>query len=176
MKKRNNQGFGAVELVLIAAVLIAVGFGAWYVLKHNKSDSAKTTTPASTSQTTTSEQPNKAKFSEFFTSFDLAKLPVGQHISPPNSIPTNTTTFSSTDQLCENIKVIKLIPASSLSSAIYDVTTKQNAVPVTAFPNELGPGPGTSSACGALGVTSGHYEYKAYIDNILVVDTAFEVK
>ncbi len=177
MKKRNEKGFGMGEYLIIAVVIIAIAFGAWFVAKHsNKSNTASTATPASTSVSTTSEQPNKTKFSEFFTSFDLAKLPAGQHISPPDSIPTNTTTFSSSDQLCQNLKVIKQIPAGSLASAIYNVSTKQNAVSVTVFPNELGPGPGTSSSCGTLGVTSGNYEYKAYIDNVLVVDTAFVVR
>lgn len=177
MKKKNENGFGAVEFLIIAVLIVGLGLGGWYVAKRgNKTTTTSTTTPAATSQTSTSEQPNKTKYAEFFASFDLAKLPAGQHISPPNSIPTNTTTFSAADQLCENIKVIKLIPANSLSSAIYDVTTKQNAVPVAVFPNELGPGPGTSSSCGSLGVTAGHYEYKAYIDSVLVVDTPFEVK
>lgn len=177
MKKRDEQGFGVVEFLVIVIVIVIVGIGTWYVTKRsNDSSSTKTTTPADTSQATISEQPNKTKFNEFFTSFDLAKLPAGQHISPPDSMPTNTTTFSSTDQLCSNMKVIKLIPSGSLSSAIYNVATKQNAVPITVFPGELGPGPGTSSGCGSLGVTSGHYEYKVYVDNVLVVDTPFEVK
>ncbi len=177
MRKKNESGFGVVEFLIVAVLIIAVGFGGWYLAKRsNKPSTASTTSPAGNSQVTTSEQSNQAKFAEFFTSFNLAKLAVGKHISPPNDLPVNTTTFSSNDQLCENMIVKKLIPSGSLSSAVYGVSTKQDAVPKTVFPNELGPGPGTSSGCGTLGVGVGKYEYKAYIDDVLVVDQPFEVK
>ena len=179
MKNRDEHGFGTIEILIVIVVLAAIGFGAWYVVKSGKktnSTSTQTTTPVSTPTVTTSEQPNKTKYNEFFASYDLAKLPAGQHISPPNSMPTNTTTFGSTDQLCSIMKVLKLIPSGSLSTAIYSVSTKQNAAPVSVFPGELGPGPGTSSGCGPLGVSSGKYEYKVYIDNVLIVDTPFTVQ
>lgn len=51
MEKR-RVGFGAVELLVIAIVIVVIAFGAWYVLTH-KSNSTKSTTPASTSQITT---------------------------------------------------------------------------------------------------------------------------
>ena len=178
MKKKDERGFGVVEFLVIAVVIVIVGIGTWYVTKRsNNSNSTKTTTPADTSQTATSEQPDKTLFNQYFSSFSLAKLANGKHISPPNDIPADTTTFNSaTDQLCQNIVVLKQIPSGSLSSTIYNVATKQNAAPVAVFPGELGPGQGTSSGCGTLGVTAGHYEYKAYINNVLVVDTPFEVK
>lgn len=178
MKKNNEQGFSSVEFLVIAVVIVVVGAGAWFVGKNNsKSGSTKTTTSSTPSQTTTSEQPDKTVFNQYFSSFSLAKLPNGKHISPPNDLPVDTTTFNSaTDQLCQNIIVLKQIPSGSLSSTVYNVATKQNATPVAVFPGELGPGQGTSSGCGTLGVTAGNYEYKAYIDNVLVVDIAFEVK
>ncbi len=178
MKKHNQYGFGAVEYLIAAIVIVAIGFGAWYVGKHSSKPSSTTVTSSSTPPpATTSEQPDKTLFSQYFSSFNLAKLANGKHISPPNDIPTNTTTFNSaTDQLCQNMIVIKQIPSGSLSSTIYNVATKQNVAPLTVFPGELGPGQGTSSGCGTLGVTAGHYEYKAYINNVLVVDTPFEVK
>lgn len=178
MKKKNEHGFSVVEYLVVAIVIVVIGIGAWYVGKHGSKPSATTATNSSAPpQAATSEQPNKAVFNQYFSSFSLAKLANGKHISPPNDIPADTTTFNSaTDQLCANMGVIKLIPSGSLSSAIYNVATKQNVAPPTIFPNELGPGQGTSSGCGTLGVTSGHYEYKAYINNVLVVDTPFEVK
>lgn len=178
MNKRNGRGFGTIELIIIAVVIVGVGFGAWYVGKRSSKPSSTTaTTSSNPSPAATSEQPDKTLFSQYFSSFSLAKLANGKHISPPNDIPTNTTTFNSaTDQLCQNIVVLKQIPSGSLSSTVYNVATKQNATPVAVFPGELGPGQGTSSGCGTLGVTAGHYEYKAYINNVLVVDTPFEVK
>lgn len=178
MKKNNAHGFGVVEYLIVAIVIVGVGFGAWYVGKHSNKPSSTTVTTSSTpSQAATSEQPDKTLFKQYFSSFSLAKLANGKHISPPNDIPADTTTFNSaTDQLCQNIVVLKQIPPGSLSSTIYSIATKQNAAPVAVFPGELGPGQGTSSGCGTLGVTAGHYEYKAYINNVLVVDTPFEVK
>ncbi|MBI2588612.1 hypothetical protein HYW35_00145 [Candidatus Saccharibacteria bacterium] len=178
MKKKNEQGFSAVEFLIIAVVIVIVGAGAWFVGKNNSKPSSTTATTSSTpSPAATSEQPDKTLFNQYFSSFSLAKLANGKHISPPNDIPTDTTTFnSSTDQLCQNMIVLKQVPSGSLSSTIYSVATKQNAVPVAVFPGELGPGQGTSSGCGTLGVAAGRYEYKAYINNVLVVDIPFEVK
>lgn len=178
MKKYSQYGFGSVEYLIVAIVIIVIGLGAWYVGKHSSKPSSTTvTTSSNPSQAATSEQPDKTLFNQYFSSFSLAKLASGKHISPPNDLPVDTTTFNSaTDQLCQNIVVLKQIPSGSLSSTIYNVATKQNAAPVAVFPGELGPGQGTSSGCGTLGVTAGHYEYKAYINNVLVVDTPFEVK
>lgn len=178
MKRNNERGFGAIELIIIVVIIVAVGAGAWFVGKNNsKSGSTKTTTSSTPSQAATSEQPDKTLFNQYFSSFSLAKLANGKHISPPNDLPVDTTTFNSaTDQLCQNATVLKQIPSGSLSSTVYNVATKQNATPVAVFPGELGPGQGTSSGCGTLGVTAGNYEYKAYINNVLVVDMAFQVK
>lgn len=172
MKKKDEQGFGAIEFLVIAIAVVVIGFGAWYVAKH-KSSSTKTTTPANTSQVTTSEQPNQAKFSEFFTAFSMAKLASGQNIAPPDVVPINTNVFSATDQMCANMTIKKAIAANSLSTAFYDVVSKQNVNPPTAFPQALPIG-GTSG-CSPPSLKAGKYEYKVYVDNVLVVDTPFTV-
>ncbi len=63
--RKNQRGFGAVELLIILVVVGIVGFGAWYVGKHgNKSatnitssstNSSKTTTPATKTYTDNSK-------------------------------------------------------------------------------------------------------------------------
>lgn len=174
MKKHNQQGFGAVEYLIITIVVAAIGFGAWYVSKHgNKTSSTNTSTPASTPQVTTSERPNKTKFNEFFTAFSMAKLAAGQSIAPPDVVPVNTNTFYATDQLCANMTIKKAIAANSLSTAFYDVVSKQNVHSQVSFPQALPTG-GTSG-CSPMDLMAGKYEYKVYIDNVLVVDTPFTV-
>lgn len=178
----NQKGFTAVEAVLILVITGILSFVGWYVY-HSKNNASSTynsaaNTSANTKTTTTrttSEQPNQTKFDEFFSSYRLAKLAIGKTISPPTSVPTDTTAFNSaTDQLCSNVTIKKAISAGSLSTAIYNVSTKQNAIPQVSYPQALPVG--GSSGCGKLEVTAGQYEYKVYIDNVLVVDLAFTVK
>jgi hypothetical protein len=180
MQKRHEKGFGAIVFIAIAVVVIAIGLAAWFVVTHNnKSDSSDTNTnstitPTPTPTITTSEQPNLTKFKEFLSSFNLAKMAIGATISPPDSMPSNTNTFTASDQFCTNMNIKKTIPVGSYSYMIYNVSTKQNDLTKTVSPNELKQG--GSSGCSTLEVSAGKYEYKAYIDDVLIVDQLFEVK
>ena len=181
--KEKEHGFGALEALLILIIVGIVGFTGWYVYHsknstdntYNNAANTKVTAPSSTAKTT-SEQPNKTKFNEYFSSFNLAKLATGKQINPQTSVPTNTTTFNvATDQFCTNMNIKKTIPSGSYAAATYNVSTKQsdNATKM-ATPIELKQG--NSIGCDSLSVSAGIYEYKAYIDNVLVVDLAFTVK
>lgn len=105
----------------------------------------------------------------------LANLPIGKQIEPPQDIPVKTDVFDfSKDQFCVMMTLKKTIPANSFSSAVYDTVSKQDIEPKTSTPMELKQGgiagcqPGTFSA--------GKYEYRAYIDDVLVAVLPFEVK
>src|SRR5665647_2936744 len=85
----------------------------------------ETTTAAETTAVETqateqlSEQPDKAKYDEYFTEFYLAKLPLGTDMSAANP-PVKTAVFTSEDQFGSVMSVKKDIPAGSIAGAVYD--------------------------------------------------------
>jgi hypothetical protein len=120
-----------------------------------------------------SEQPDKAKYDEYFTEFYLAKLPVGTDMGASNP-PVKTTVFiASEDQFGSIMSVIKDIPAGSIAGAVYDTVAKKDFEPKMAFPMALK----ASNYAGfqPLKYPTGKYEYKVYIDDVLVVVIPFEV-
>ncbi len=137
--------------------------------------------PASTSSSTPekltaalSEQPNAAKFSEYFSQFELEKLPAGKRASS-SSVPVKTAVFTSGEQLCTNAMVVnKTIPKGSFASAIYDVGAMKDIQPKRTSPYALSPG--VNFGCRALNLSAGKYEYKAYIGDVLVVVSPFAIK
>jgi hypothetical protein len=140
---------------------------------------AKTTVAAETTKAETqsteqlSEQPDKAKYDEYFTEFYLGKLPKGTDANPSN-VPVKTNVFTSEDQFCSVWTQKKDIPAGSLSGAIYDTVAKKDLEPKTAFGMAISAGGHMGSQ--PLTYPPGKYEYKLYIDDVLVVDIPFEVR
>ena len=121
-----------------------------------------------------SEQPNKAKYDEYFTDFYLAKIPIGTEMSATNP-PVKTTVFIASEDLFGSVmSVIKDIPAGSIAGAVYDTVAKKDFEPKTAFPMALK----ASNYAGTqpLKYPPGKYEYKVYIDDVLVVVIPFEVR
>lgn len=180
--KGKEHGFGALEALLILIIVGIVGFVGWYVYHaKNSTDStynnaANTNVTAQSTVQKTSEQPNKTKFNEYFSSFTLGKLALGKQVGPPINVPTDTTVFSvATDQFCTNMTLKKTIPQGSYAEANYNVSTKQSDNPTKiTIPREVTRG-GTIG-CEPLQVSAGKYEYKAYIDGVLVIDSAYAVK
>jgi len=120
-----------------------------------------------------SEQPDKSKYNEYFTNIFIAKLPIGAEFNPWKIIKTKV--FTAGEQFCTSMDMKKQVPANTLSSAIYDVNAKQDIKPrMGTFPQALGPG--NSTGCEPLAQTIGKYEYKIYINDILVAVLPFEVK
>lgn len=119
-----------------------------------------------------SEEPNKAKFDEYFTSAFLAKLPADAEFNPFGVVKTKI--FTSSDQFCTSFEMKKTIPANSFSSAVYDKNNEEYAQPKSVFPMELKKG--GSVGCEPLSFTAGKYEFKIYIDNVLTVVLPFEVR
>ena len=135
-----------------------------------------TTTASAETQSTEqlSEQPDKAKYNEYFTEFYLGKLPLGTDANPSN-VPIKTAVFiASEDQFCTVWTQKKDIPAGSFSGAIYDTVAKKDFQPKTAFPMALNAGGHMGSE--PLTYPLGKYENKVYIDDVLVVVIPFEVR
>jgi len=121
---------------------------------------------------TVSEDPNIEKFNEYFTEVYLAKLPVGSQFDPFKII--KTTTFAAGEQFCVSLTMKKDIPAGSLAIAVYDTEIGQDNQQKSSFPQVLQQG--NSTGCEGLRQSAGKYEYKIYIDNVLVAVIPFEVK
>jgi hypothetical protein len=140
------------------------------------SQSETTTTSAETQSTEQlSEQPDKAKYDEYFIEFYLGKLPLGKQVGPDN-IPVKTAVFiASEDEFCPMLTLKKDIPAGSLSIAVYDTVAKKDFGPKGAFPMALNVG-GHGWADDPIEYPAGKYEYKLYIDDTLVVVVPFEVR
>ena len=121
-----------------------------------------------------SEQPNKAKYDEYFTEFYLFKLPIGTEMGASNP-PVKTAVFITSEDLFGSVmSVIKDIPAGSIAGAVYDTAAKKDFEQKTAFPMALK----ASNYAGTqpLKYPPGKYEYKVYIDDVLVVVIPFEVR
>lgn len=133
-------------------------------------------TPGEASTEPLSEQPNKAKFDEYLGNVYLGKLALGMQVGGPGpNSPVKTAMFNkATDQFCTNMDIKKAIPANSIGSATYDVASKTDIIPKSTFPMELKQG--GSSGCQGVDVPPGKYEYKMYIDNVLVAVLPFEVQ
>ena len=124
---------------------------------------------------TTSEQPDMTKFNEYFTSIELGKLPIGVQVGPPNGIPQAADEFNKDiDQFCTNMTIIKTIPTNSVSAVWYNADTKSNLNNKVTLPQALQIG--GSSGCESIINTAGRYEYKIYVDDVLVADLPFQVE
>ncbi len=120
-----------------------------------------------------SEQPDSGVFSEYFTEFYLSKLPVGQKINPPN-FPVKSNIFTSADQFCASWTQLKVIPFGKFATAVYDKNTKDYLSQKLAFPKELNRG--GNAGCENLKFPVGGYEYKVYVNDVLVAVLPFVVR
>ena len=135
---------------------------------------AETTAVETQSTEQLSEQPDKAKYDEYFTDFYLGKLPRGKQVGPSN-IPIKTAVFiASEDEFCTIITLKKDIPGS-FSFAVYDTVAKKDFAPKAVFPVALNVG-GHAWADDPIEYPTGKYEYKLYIDDTLVAVVPFEVR
>lgn len=171
----NNNKF--LYVIIGILVLIIIGGGFFFFSKNtvNNNEPSKNESPVAENTTATnlSEQPDKAKYNEYFTGAYLAKLPAGAEFNPWKIIKTNV--FALDEQFCTSIDMKKQISANTLSSAVYDVNTKQDVMPRGGtFPQAMGPG--NSTGCQSLVQSVGKYEFKIYVNDDLVIILPFEVK
>lgn len=172
-------------IAIIVLLIVIVGILAFWVVNNSKQISEKgvsTELPINNEASVPSklsEQPNKAKFDEYFTKAYLAKLPAGSEFDPWKIIETKT--FTAGEKFCTSLTMKKQIPANTLSTAVYDVNAKLNIEPRGGtFPQALGPAPGESAGptigCESLTQSVGEYEYKIYLNDIVVIVLPFEVR
>lgn len=121
-----------------------------------------------------SEQPNMAKYNEYLSDIYLGKMAIGKKIGP-DGFPIKTNIFAGgADQFCTMMVLKKTIASGHIAIATYDAVLKQDNSPKMVFPVELKAG--GSGGCSNLTQTTGKYEYKLYIDDVLVAVLPFEVK
>ena len=182
MRKVLNRKLVIIAIAIVL-VLIVIGGGAYFVFSGKSTTKTESDgRPEAVSQTPTSpssgeqlsEQPNKAKYSEYLSDIYLGKMAIGKIIGT-DGFPTRTNMFAAgTDLFCSMMTLKKTISSGNVAIAIYDVVTKQDNQPKTVFPMELKAG--GSGGCSNLTQSTGKYEYKLYIDDILAAVLPFEVK
>src|SRR4030065_2377101 len=100
---------------IVVLLVFMLGFILAGCTSQNKTaDETATASDETQSTGQLSEQPDKAKYDEYFTEFYLGKLPLGTDASPSN-VPVETTVFTSEDQFCSVWTQKKDIPAGSFS-------------------------------------------------------------
>lgn len=178
---KNKKSIYRISGILVLLVFM-LGFILTGCTAQNKTaaetTTLKTSTTASAETQSTeqlSEQPDKAKYDEYFTDFYLGKLPRGKQVGPDN-IPVKTAVFiASEDEFCPMGTLKKDIPSGSFYIAVYDTVAKKDFAPKTVFPVALNVG-GFGWADDPIGFPAGKYEYKVYIDDALVAVVPFEVR
>jgi len=171
-------------VVIVVLLLVIVGGGAFW-FGSNRSMIKDDVQPANSDikssiediqsvdeQQVFSEQPDQQKFNEYFTEAAVAKLPVGVEFSPFNV--EKTSVLNAGEKFCTTFSMKKQIIAGSLAAAVYDINAKKDVQPKSSFPQKMGPG--GSIGCEDLAWTTGKYEYKIYVDDVLAVVAPFEVK
>lgn len=168
----------ALYVIIAALVVIIVGGGAYYMGSRGAQKEGSANVPAADSSKAPeadpalSEQPDKAKFNEYLSEAYLGKLPVGAKFDPFKVI--RTTVFSAGEQFCMGLQIKKEIPAGKIAVAVYDVGAKAEIQPKSAFPQKVSPG--GSMGCEDLRYSTGKYESKIYIDDVLAAVLPFAVK
>ena len=119
-----------------------------------------------------SEQPNQAKFNEYFTNAWMGKLSQGQQFDPQKVVKTKV--FLATDQMCISMDMKKDIAAEQLSTAFYDKSAGNYIRPKSDFPQKLTSG--NMVGCESIDFPAGEYEQKIYVDDVLAIILPFEIK
>lgn len=165
----NNKPLYAI-IVLLLVIIIG---GAFFMFRGT--ENIKTTVPIAVSgHEGQSEQPNSATAAEYLSDIYLGKMAIGKTIGD-DGFPMKTNIFTvGTDQFCTMMTLKKMIPSGSAAIAIYDVVAKRDDQPKTVFPRALTVG--GNGGCGSLTQSTGKYEYKLYVDDVLVSVLPFEVK
>jgi len=150
-------------LLIVIVILIAIG---GYFFMTNRTGNIKTSV--------SSVQIDTLKYDEYFRSIYLGKIANGQEVGY-GAVPEITGVFTKgKDQYCTIVEVKKEIPQGTYASAIYDVNSKTYFKQKTAFQGVFDLG--TNAGCGSIPVPAGKYEYRSYLDDVLIFVFPFEVR
>ncbi len=117
-------------------------------------------------QTTLSEQPDMATFRKYFSELGIGKLP--EDGKPPLDLQKNASVFAPGEKLLLYGSAIQDI---TISSRYYNLETRE-AIDGGQFVQKAG---GFASG-GTLSLPAGQYEYKVYVEQVLVGVFPFEVR
>jgi len=179
---KGKPGAGGLIKLAVYALTTFVVAGTISVVVAWKIRSSQNITQPSTTETEKaesvqlSEEPNTAKFKEYFSDLYLAKPPPGVEI-PASFEAIKTTTFSPSDRLCILGSANKIIATGAMATAIYDVTNKKYVKEKSPL-NITGPVPTGSftEECKPITFPAGKYERKIYINDVLVAVLPFLVR
>jgi len=132
-----------------------------------------TTTNSSTTplvSTTLSEQPDKVTFQKYFSELGLGKLPA--NAKSPADLQKNATIFASGENLV--LYGSTIVPQVPISAKYYDVMTKQSITSSVAPPAQ--PKATDFSSWESVSLSSGRYELKVYVGDVLVAVFPFEIR
>lgn len=166
------------KIMIAAGAIILVAVGGYFLMNgrqdKEKNESADTLPEQANGLYAPSEQANETKFNEYFKSIYLGKIAVGEKLGY-EAVPQVTAAFEKgKDQYCTVLEAKKAIPEGSYASAIYDLNSKKYAKQKTTFPGSFPAG--TNAGCGDIPFSAGIYEYKAYINDVLVSVFPFEIR
>jgi len=131
---------------------------------------AATPTATSTAPPTLSEQPDKATFAKYFSEMWIGRLPPGA--TSPADLERNVTVFAAGDNIY--LSCSTLVPQVPMLAKYYNVATKQSVTSNVGIPAQ--PKTGNFGSWAKLELSTGKYELKIYVDNVLVAVFPFEVR
>jgi len=160
----NNKILSVIIFILVLAAIV----GAAYYFSINwlgKGDFSYKPGPLS-------EQSDKEKFNEYFNKISSAKLPFVEKPNISDLTPTNS--FTTADLFCVTANMKKTVLSDKLSYAIYDKDANEYKKPKDSFRVDLLIGDNLN--CEVLeSFRVGEYEYKLYIEDVLVAVLPFRV-
>ncbi len=175
----NKKLLYAAIVVLLA---IIAGGGTYFFLNKagTKTEAPPTGGSNLTANQSLSEQPDRAKFNEYFSDLYLAEVPTGKPVEGQPPVINKKTVFNFGESICIGGGVKKTVPASSYAEAVYDVASKTFTIQKRASDRPLAIG--GFLGCEDLFVGQNQslprktYEFKIYLDGILAAVLPFEVK
>jgi hypothetical protein len=127
-------------------------------------------TATSTAPPTLSEQPDKATFAKYFSEMWIGRLPPGA--TSPADLERNVTVFAAGDNIY--LSCSTLVPQVPMLAKYYNVATQQSVTSNVGIPAQ--PKTGNFGSWAKLELSTGKYELKIYVDNVLVAVFPFEVR
>jgi hypothetical protein len=126
--KRNEQGFGAIEALLILVIVILIGVAGWFIYKNHHQAAKPVTSTGPAAVTTNSTNPAPIKVPEL--GVELVNIPASikdltYKVLPPRSSQSYTTTVFTTASLTKLDASCTSIGNLNRYSGTYDASADQ---------------------------------------------------